>query len=368
MLIIHILQVAHGDSIILEYDISSNRYFAVIDSNQVTEGDPPALTKLQSLEAERLSFAAITHPHADHYRGFLKILEAYRGKIDGFYTFPLDRQRRIKDSVKLYQRLLEETDSKTIRGNLIELIKILHFAKKYIGLDNWSEPKGHLSSITPAGFNGIEIAVIQPHSRVKGTYFQMLEKGTLDVIASEGENDISLAFFIKYMGRSIVLGGDVMNSNWRYRMRNFTERGGSDLNGEAVKLPHHGSNEGCADAVIKHLFKADGTKFALISANGLSHPHPEVLARLKALNIGPYCTCLSGGCRGSVADVLEFSDAIEPGLLRFINSVPDRNADAFSVPCQGDIQIKISGSGSLDIVPEYPALCSYRGDFDFLAD
>ena len=120
MLTIHILQVAHGDSIIVEYNSSSGHYFGVIDSNQVSDGDPPALSKLKLLGAEKLSFAAITHPHADHYKGFLKILRAYEGNIGGFYTFPLARQRRLKPLATLYSKMLLETDSMTVRGNLIE--------------------------------------------------------------------------------------------------------------------------------------------------------------------------------------------------------------------------------------------------------
>lgn len=68
-----------------------------------------------------------------------------------------------------------------------------------------------------------------------------------------------------------------------------------------------------------------------------------------------------------MADLLEFSDEIEPGLLHFINGVLETHTDAFSRPCQGDIQIKVSSSGSLEIVPENPILCAYRGDMDFLS-
>jgi beta-lactamase superfamily II metal-dependent hydrolase len=366
VLTIHVLQVAHGDSIIVEYDSSSGRYFGVIDSNQIPDGDPPGLTKLRSLGAKELSFAAITHPHADHYKGFLKILQAYAGKIGGFYTFPIDRQRRLKQLAKLYQKMISETDSKTVRGNLMELIKILHFAKENIGFDNWTEPNGHLSQITPIGFNDVQIYVIMPHSRVKGTYFQLIEKGRFDIVESKTENDVSMAFYISYGGRSVVLGGDGTESNWMYRKRAFTYLGGPELSGEAVKLPHHGAKDDCSQKVINYLFRTDGDRFALISANGLSHPHPEVLACLKELNIRPYCTCLTQGCRRRMADILEFSDKIEPELLHFINGVLATDTDALSRPCQGDIQIKISASGSMDIVPENPIHCAHRGDLDFL--
>jgi metal-dependent hydrolase (beta-lactamase superfamily II) len=64
MLKVHVLNVEHGDSIIVEF----NGSFGLIDSNRCGQRIP-ALEKLQALGAERLRFVALTHPHHDHYRG-----------------------------------------------------------------------------------------------------------------------------------------------------------------------------------------------------------------------------------------------------------------------------------------------------------
>jgi glyoxylase-like metal-dependent hydrolase (beta-lactamase superfamily II) len=47
-----------------------------------------ALHKLRDLGATALSFVCLTHPHADHYRGFKDIIAAYNGKIGNFFLFP----------------------------------------------------------------------------------------------------------------------------------------------------------------------------------------------------------------------------------------------------------------------------------------
>jgi metal-dependent hydrolase (beta-lactamase superfamily II) len=93
LLNIHILNVGHGDSIVLEFISHSGRAFGVIDSNTYTNNPPRALAKLKELDAEQISFLCITHPHWDHYRGIYSIMREYRGRIGEFYTFPLGHLR-----------------------------------------------------------------------------------------------------------------------------------------------------------------------------------------------------------------------------------------------------------------------------------
>lgn len=86
MLRIHVLNVGHGDSIVLEHEDNGARSFGVIDSNGVLGQDPPALVKLRALGAKRLSFVALTHPHADHFVGLHRILKEFDGEVGRIYT------------------------------------------------------------------------------------------------------------------------------------------------------------------------------------------------------------------------------------------------------------------------------------------
>ena len=194
MLTFYILNVGHGDSVIIEYVSSTGPVFGVIDSNRTGQNIPAALQKLRELGANKLSFVALTHPHQDHYKGLLEILEAYKGQIAGFYTFPLDhhRQGRLKELAEIYHRIYKSTDDSTIRTSLKEFVQILSHAKNFIGLENWEEPEGFSYELAPVGFEGVEIIAILPPKKVKGTYFQMIEAGSYDIINRLQENKLSL--------------------------------------------------------------------------------------------------------------------------------------------------------------------------------
>lgn len=135
MLTFHFLNVNHGDSIILQYESDKGTYFGLIDSNNPNKNNiPPALNKLQSLGAEKLSFVALTHPHADHYSGLLKTIQEYEGKIDHFFSFPISNYTdgRLTKLVEIYADLYNETDSPVLKTNLHEFVAILLFAKKIL--------------------------------------------------------------------------------------------------------------------------------------------------------------------------------------------------------------------------------------------
>jgi beta-lactamase superfamily II metal-dependent hydrolase len=361
--------VGHGDSIVVEYHGPSGTAFGVIDSNRIGKGEPPALRKLRELGATELSFVALTHPHRDHYQGLLDILQAYQGHISGFYSYPLDHHAhgRLKKLAKIYQRLYKSTDSESLRSSLKEFVGILFHAKHFIGLDNWEEPVGFYNLLAPVGFQGIEIAAILPPANVKDTYFQMIEKESYNVVERQKENELSLAFSLKYRGKWIILGGDGTYANWRFHKQHFTERRGEILKAEVVKLPHHGSKGDCRPSVIDHLFADMGERFACISANGRSHPHPDTLELLKERGIKPFCTNLADSCGDKMADLLIHAPDIEPQMLRYLNNVLDEERVGTTQPCQGDIQIQIDDEGVLTITPQYDHPCPYRGGYDFIA-
>jgi beta-lactamase superfamily II metal-dependent hydrolase len=90
MLTIHVLNVGHGSSIVVEHSSAQSRekFYGVIDSNCRANRVCPALSKLQELGAERISFLALTHPHKDHFAGMFDVITAYQDRIDAFFCFP----------------------------------------------------------------------------------------------------------------------------------------------------------------------------------------------------------------------------------------------------------------------------------------
>lgn len=365
MLKLHILNVNHGDSIVVELISENNqRAYGVIDSNRISNNPPPALSKLQSLGATQLNFIALTHPDADHYRGMLDIFNYYQDNISTFYTFPIGTHinGRLKKLGEIYKNILSSSDSSILKSDTEEFIRILSRAKEYVGLDNWEEPSGFFNVINPPGFEDVEIATVLPPPSIKGSVFELIEKGSWDVLKPQKTNPLSLVFYIKYKGIALVLCGDADRSSWIAREQRCVAHGGKKLNATATKLPHHGSKRDCSQEVINHIYLDSNKRFGFISANGRSHPALEALTTLKDNNIEPYCTNLSKFCGKIIKDLSPLPN-VAPDLARFIRMMQIPSDKTYQ-PCQGDISISINNHGSITIERQYNHPCAFRGDFD----
>jgi competence protein ComEC len=78
--LIHVLNVEHGDSIVLRIDSASGQKWVLVDSNTVGTGNErvcPARELLKYNGVTDLDLVVITHLHADHYAGMDLILEDF---------------------------------------------------------------------------------------------------------------------------------------------------------------------------------------------------------------------------------------------------------------------------------------------------
>ena len=365
MLKIYILNVDHGDSIIIEHEDNGSKVYGVIDSN-IPEGEntPPALIKLQQLNAKNLSFVALTHPHKDHYLGLPEIIESF--PVENFYSFPLGslNPANLEKIKGIYRKLIENTDSSYLKRLSFQFVRLLWLVKNRIGLDNWESPIGCDSIIYPQGFSDVDIRIILPHPKEKGFYFQMIENNDVNIATSQNLNKLSLAFLINYKGVQVILGGDGTRSSWISNKQTLI-KGNKKLNGDIVKLPHHGSKHDCSKDIFDYIFNQTAErKIACISANGRSHPDSDIFNYIESNNIFPYCTNLAELCRANIRQ-LSYSDNIDPVLNRSINLYEEYGGSAVQ-PCQGDITISIADDGDIDITTEYQNACIFRGGYDFL--
>ncbi len=363
MLDIWMLDVGHGDSIIVRYNNAGIPYYGLIDSCTHSKHlEPRALTKLNELGADFLSFVLLTHPHKDHYSGLYKILQQYEDKIGNFYSFPIDHYTpgRIKKICTAYKKLGEETDSETIHSGLLELVEILKFAKKKIGDDQWEEAIGFDNTIIPMGFDGVELNFLLPPSLVKGIFYNIMEKDTPDLnkLDKELENKLSAALQIKYKGQEIVLGGDCTNETWS-KLKHRNNYRDDAFKSNIIKLPHHGSKHDCRENILKFLYSDSDNNIALISADGKSHPSDEVLETLAKLNVKPYCTGLAKKCGGVVREIFN-NEHLYARLNRFINIVLDESGEHSKQSCQGDVHVSIDGSGTISVDTQIDNFCHYR--------
>jgi beta-lactamase superfamily II metal-dependent hydrolase len=371
LLEIWVLNANHGDSIVVRHVSGEREFTGVIDSNRVENSAVPAIGLLRRLGVERLDFVALTHPHADHYMGLHEILGAYAGKISCFYTCPLagDIQHRRKRLCEMYIQCAKQSDSEFARNAAADFVRLIVEADKQTkaGVLSWTEITGPDNVIHVDRPSGLQISFVLPLKKYKGEYFQLLDQGALPVLESSRVNDLSLAVRIEYAGHEFLLGGDASHRSWMDHKREFM-RQGRGLRAIASKLPHHGSRDDCSDAVLEYIFESSemvNQRYAVISANGRSHPSPATLGALKDRNVFPYCTNLAKMC-GSKIRAMFTSDTASPETVRFVNAMDPEPRAALLSACQGDICVRVSATGEVSVQSQHSNACHLRGDLDGL--
>jgi beta-lactamase superfamily II metal-dependent hydrolase len=71
---IKFLNVGHGDSIILEWYCDDNLKLGIVDSKK-HNGKIPTIEYLQNAQPNEIEILILSHPHIDHYSGFIELLE-----------------------------------------------------------------------------------------------------------------------------------------------------------------------------------------------------------------------------------------------------------------------------------------------------
>lgn len=355
MLRITVLNVGHGDSIVIEHEYEGTSYYGVVDSNfqRGKSQRPRALEFLEARGVSRLSFLALTHPHNDHVSGLGDIARHFSGCTDLVLSYPIARdvERFKKLGVEELKRV-EEPHRSFVR----QLLQVVHEAQKtqfdmMDGLDN----KVIVNSFT---LGQMEISVVMPPPASKGWLFSDMAEGRLS-FGGERQNELSLALLLTYRGKVILLGGDATEKNWSVRAKRI----GGSINSNVAKLPHHGSQQDCSPKVLDHIFgnppvTEEDERIALISANGATHPSAEVLKELMRRGISPYCTSRAKICGGASIPVLVTDNEIDPRLLRDINSYAE--TPVLEGTCQGDITVSIDSNGGITVTTQFNTPCGFR--------
>ena len=360
-----IFDVQHGDSILLHYFKDNSSYIGIIDSNFSYSNTPkfiPAQKYLKKHQIKQLEFACLTHPHSDHFLGLYEIVSEFKPKK--FINFPASSTNLpdlYKKLIKSYSKSLKVSHDRLFQEKTESIFKLFKFLKdNYKPNENWLEysgPENNIRGLFPD--NDIEIKVLLPFPKFKGPFFQALNGETFEAEAEDPANSVSIALQIKYKGVIAVLGGDAPKENWYLHKKLM----GNSLGVNIYKVSHHGSKNNTDVKVIDYLFLGDkrlNEKFALISANGKSHPHKETLEIIKNKDISPYCTNINKICGSNVIGLKEYNlfhkiPKHTRGLIRAYDS-PSTGV----TKCQGDIFIEIDQGGNIDVSTETNAACPYR--------
>jgi beta-lactamase superfamily II metal-dependent hydrolase len=371
LLRIWVLNVGHGDSIVLDYTNGTERALGVIDSNRESlSATPPALGLLRELKATQLSFVLLTHPHADHFRGLYSILDSF--PVHTFYAYPMHRDfKRLQAAGAKYLDAALKSGSNTIKQQAEEFVRLIVTAERKRTTEQmeWIDLEGPTNRVRPQGFADVTIHAMLPFKKVKGEYYYALDHNRFDALQSPLQNTLSVALDVTYGDHRISLCGDATEGAW-YDHRRELQKASERVSFAISKLPHHGSATDCSGNVLDYLFEQGGKYpdlIGLISADGSKHhPSPEVLEALRKRSVKPYCTNLSVVCGNNVQDLIS-GPGLSPELARLLNSgeVRARNWGG-GQPCQGNICVEIPPKGQFVVTRQFNNACAFRGDFDFL--
>jgi competence protein ComEC len=220
-------------------------------------GEMVVLPFLRYKGISKIDLAVVTHPHEDHFGGFLPLLEQI--PIDGFLISP------VAGDSPYYNALLEQAEGLGVA-----------VAQASVG-QSW-----HCS-------NGLQLDVLGPPA---------------DLIRSSGSdlNNNSLVLLLSYGEIKVMFTGDIEDS----AVIELLSRN-SNLEANLLQVPHHG---GFLPSAVK-LLEAVQPDLAVIQVgtNSFGHPHPQILDALEQAGTMIYRTDLHGAvvCR---TDGREFDIAV----------------------------------------------------------
>lgn len=231
----------------------------VVDSC-MEDGENLPLLLLEHLEVERVALAALTHPDADHYRGFQHVLESVA--VDRLWVFPYALTRRtilaslarrnpddgrwagLSEVLDAVQKKLEEnqgTPVHALKSQSVGAATVHCVAPSPSDLANESDA---LESLITKVIDGHPITADDGH---------LLRGRKVD---GKG-NGLSLALIIEWGDVRVLLGGDVeapadAARGWRGARSYVAAEGRSDLFDRfaIIKVPHHGSKHAFQNAAL----------------------------------------------------------------------------------------------------------------------
>jgi len=277
---LHVVNVDHGDAMILEIsDYENQAHFGIIDTGRPESEYRARLTDyLKALidlreldDAEwKIDFVCITHPHEDHYGGLSSLLDNFPGKITQFWDCGF------RTVAKTYNKLLD----RIAKDDSIAYLRLA---------------------------SGFEIELCEV--RISALAPSLDLRNRFDTFGVD-RNNASVVLKVQFKNSIAVLAGDAFFDSWGKIAEEFprttkityfndanVERseGTNQLNCQLLKVSHHGSKHGTS---LEYLEKLSPQHFMITCADpvwyltkkpgwGIDWPHPLSIAAINEVRANP---------------------------------------------------------------------------------
>ena len=335
---IHVFNVDHGDSIILE--LPDNNW-AVVDCYKTgAQIESPALTFLKEKKVERLKFVCLTHPHFDHFHGMLEIFKYFssdeRG-IEYFWGFGIGK-KELKYFKNQFGTKQEYRELRDLYDFIIKKAKDKRIKYRILG-----------EGTDCLNIESLKIKSYAPISRDVLEYF---EKWGGDRTRTKDENLLSVVLIITYGDTNVVLGADTIS--WKEILKAWSEdceREIRKLRFHFVKVSHHGSKDGNHEELWNSF--TEGEKSVAVISTGFKYglPHKDTIASIVSAKVKLYSTnfrdfskSVSGGDIDKYVQKRLTREALEASTLPVEEIIP---------PYHGNCSIIVKDNGECLISPQF---------------
>jgi beta-lactamase superfamily II metal-dependent hydrolase len=263
--------VGQGDSIIIEWKENQSKKIILIDCNKIN-GINPVLNYLKSIKIASIYCLILSHPHIDHFRGMLELLNYCEQEdivIERFaHTLRLEPRHLNYSSI-------DPTDMSKL-SKLIEKVNELYDIKKIIKYlyveEAWTltiANKWQISSLAPSQ-NEINLYI----EIIKNFYKTNRNK------CSKAANLLSTIFKLTNLetNTNVVLTADAEKEAFG----RLVDRNEEFFETELLlgQVPHHGSSFNHKIEFWQKFLKKDKTPIVISAGENMkyNHPHKEVVS------------------------------------------------------------------------------------------
>lgn len=338
---IHVLNVGHGDSIILE--LPDNNWGVVDCFKTNTHTESPALSFLKDRNPKNLKFVCLTHPHYDHYCGMLEMLEYFSSGGRGIEYF-LDSGINAK-RLQYYKQRFGAKENK-------ELLLLYNFIQEKVNKDRTIK---YLIAGEKTLCLDLGLIKINSYAPISSDILKYFEKWGKDKTIDE--NLLSVVLVITFRDTNIVLGADTKSweeilKAWKQDCKSTNRKPKFHF----VKVSHHGSKYGNHVGLWKSFTKRGKSVAVISTGSKYNFPHKETITSIISSKVKLYSTNFRDfsklGPRDSLEEYQE-KGYVSQSLLEALvaSTLPVEDFEVIA-PYHGDCSITIEDNCKCSVLPE----------------
>lgn len=269
--------VGQGDTIVIEWEVDGEPCVGVIDCKSLSDR-VPALDHIRGYE--RIEFLILSHPHADHFSGFPRLLRFCKTEqVEiGLFVYTTREIPSYLESLALSNN--EKDDLADTFRAVRELEKEGLVEKRGIGTDQMRD----LSLKSSVRFR-----LLAPSEQERDEFAKSLYGDYLEIRDDPDANLISTVSLVEGNDWQIILTSDA-------ETHVLKRIGLGPLKKDYTPLilgqcPHHGSDNNHYRAFWKNRDHESDTPIAIsVGPNGYGHPSPNVVQDFRNMNFEVYST------------------------------------------------------------------------------